>query len=126
MHGHDRLANCSSIYSIKENYLEPIIKDEPSKNNTIARKIERLSDEVGWYCLYTACDINWKRYKVLFSKELDKCTFLEHGCLMAKLGRKYSSFTKRWYRNTKLIYKGLVYTTMDELIRLGSIKLLMN
>lgn len=95
--------------------LKPIIlKDEASKSNTIIEKIERLSSDVGFgIVLYTACDIGGKGLDSLQPRARQN-VLLEHGYLMAKLGRENTLALKKGDIETPSDIQGLVYTTMDE------------
>lgn len=115
VHGHDELAIsqvCEVLIKLK---LEPIIlKEEASKSNTIIEKIERLSSEVGFgIVLYTACDIGGKNSDSLQPRARQN-VLLEHGFLMAKLGRENTLALKKGNVETPSDVQGLVYTTMDE------------
>lgn len=96
VHGHDELAIAQVSEVLRKLNLEPIIlKDEPSKSNTIIEKIERLSDEVGFgIVLYTACDIGGKDTDSLQPRARQN-VLLEHGYLMAKLGRENTLALKK-------------------------------
>lgn len=115
VHGHDELAIAQVSEVLRKLNLEPIIlKDEPSKSNTIIEKIERLSDEVGFgIVLYTACDIGGKDTDSLQPRARQN-VLLEHGYLMAKLGRENTLALKKGNIETPSDIQGLVYTTMDE------------
>lgn len=95
--------------------LKPIVlKDEASKSNTIIEKVERLSDEVGFgIILYTACDVGGKDSSSLQPRARQN-VILEHGYLMAKLGRENTLALKKGSVETPSDIQGLVYTTMDE------------
>lgn len=114
VHGHDELAIAQVSEVLRKLNLEPIIlKDEPSKSNTIIEKIERLSDEVGFgIVLYTACDIGGKDTDSLQPRARQN-VLLEHGYLMAKLGRE-NTLALKGSIETPSDIQGLVYTTMDE------------
>lgn len=115
VHGHDELAIVQVSEVLRKLNLEPIIlKDEASKSNTIIEKIERLSDEVGFgIILYTACDIGGKDLDSLHPRARQN-VLLEHGYLMAKLGRENTLALKKGDVETPSDIQGLVYTPMDE------------
>lgn len=115
VHGHDELAIVQVSEVLRKLRLEPIIlKDEASKSNTIIEKIERLSSDVGFgIVLYTACDIGGKDLNSLQPRARQNVV-LEHGYLMAKLGRENTLALKKDNVETPSDIQGLVYTPMDE------------
>lgn len=115
VHGHDELAIVQVSEVLRKLKLEPIIlKDEASKSNTIIEKIERLSSDVGFgIVLYTACDIGGKDLDSLQPRARQNVV-LEHGYLMAKLGRENTLALKKGNVETPSDIQGLVYTPMDE------------
>ncbi|MGE4382281.1 MAG: TIR domain-containing protein [Arcobacter sp.] len=115
VHGHDELAIVQVSEVLRKLNLEPIIlKDEASKSNTIIEKIERLSSDVGFgIVLYTACDIGGKDLNSLQPRARQNVV-LEHGYLMAKLGRENTLALKKDNVETPSDIQGLVYTPMDE------------
>lgn len=115
VHGHDELAIVQVSEVLRKLKLEPIIlKDEASKSNTIIEKIERLSNNVGFgIVLYTACDIGGKDSNSLQPRARQN-VLLEHGYLMAKLGRENTLALKKDNVETPSDIQGLVYTPMDE------------
>lgn len=115
VHGHDELAIVQVSEVLRKLRLEPIVlKDEASKSNTIIEKIERLSSDVGFgIVLYTACDIGGKDLNSLQPRARQNVV-LEHGYLMAKLGRENTLALKKDNVETPSDIQGLVYTPMDE------------
>lgn len=115
VHGHDELAIVQVSEVLRKLKLEPIIlKDEASKSNTIIEKIERLSSDVGFgIVLYTACDIAGKDSNSLQPRARQN-VLLEHGYLMAKLGRENTLALKKGNVETPSDIHGLVYIPMDE------------
>ncbi|WP_051906627.1 MULTISPECIES: nucleotide-binding protein [unclassified Sulfurospirillum] len=115
VHGHDELAIVQVSEILRKLGLEPIVlRDEPSKGNTIIEKIERLSNEVGFgVVLYTACDVGGKTPNQLKSRARQNVV-LEHGYLMARLGRENTMALVKDKVETPSDISGLVYTQMDE------------
>lgn len=115
VHGHDELAIAQISEILRKLGLEPIVlRDEPSQGDTIIEKIERLSNEVSFgVILYTACDVGGKTPDQLKSRARQNVV-LEHGYLMARLGRENTMALVKDKVETPSDISGLVYTQMDE------------
>ncbi|MDN5091020.1 nucleotide-binding protein [Aliarcobacter butzleri] len=115
VHGHDELIISQVSEVLRKLGLEPIIlKDEVNNGNTIIEKIERLSNDVGFgIVLYTACDVGGKDEKSLNPRARQNVV-LEHGYLMAKIGRKNTMALVKDKIEIPSDLSGLGYTAADE------------
>lgn len=115
VHGHDELIISQVSEVLRKLGLEPIIlKDTANNGDTIIEKIERLSNEVGFgIVLYTACDIGGKNEKDLKPRARQNVV-LEHGYLMAKIGRKNTMALIKDKVEAPSDISGLLYTPVDE------------
>ncbi|MGJ0338251.1 TIR domain-containing protein [Aliarcobacter cryaerophilus] len=115
VHGHDELIITQVLELLRKLGLEPIIlKDEANNGDTIIEKIERLSSEVGFgIVLYTACDIGGKDIDSLKPRARQNVV-LEHGYLMARIGRKNTMALIKDKVEIPSDISGLLYTPIDE------------
>lgn len=115
VHGHDELAISQVSEVLRKLNLEPIVlRDQISRSDTVIEKIERLSSDIGFgIILYTACDLGGKDSNSLEPRARQN-VLLEHGYLMAKIGRENTLALKKGHIETPSDIQGLVYTPMDE------------
>lgn len=115
VHGHDELIISQVSEVLRKLGLEPVVlKDTANNGDTIIEKIERLSNEVGFgIVLYTACDIGGKNEQDLKPRARQNVV-LEHGYLMAKIGRKNTMALIKDKVEAPSDISGLLYTPVDE------------
>lgn len=115
VHGHDELAISQVSELLRKLNLEPIVlRDQVSRSDTVIEKIENYTSKVGFgVILYTECDIGGKTIDSLQSRARQNVV-LEHGYLMAKLGRENTMALVKGSVETPGDISGLVYTLMDE------------
>ncbi|MGE4382256.1 MAG: TIR domain-containing protein [Arcobacter sp.] len=114
VHGHDELAISQVSDVLRKLKLEPIIlRDQASQSSTVIEKIEKYTDDVDFgIILYTECDIGGKDINSLQSRARQNVV-LEHGFLMARLGRKNTMALVKGKVETPSDINGVVYTPMD-------------
>lgn len=115
VHGHEELAISQVSEVIRKLGLEPIVlRDQASQSSTVIEKIEKYTDDIGFgVILYTECDMGGKCEKTLKPRARQNVV-LEHGYLMAKLGRKNTIAFVKGEVETPSDIKGVVYTPMDK------------
>jgi predicted nucleotide-binding protein len=115
VHGHDELAISQVSDVIRKLKLEPIVlRDQLDRSNTVIEKIEKQTNEVGFgVILYTECDIGGKNINSLQPRARQNVV-LEHGYLMARLGRENTMALVKGTIETPSDISGLIYTLMDE------------
>lgn len=115
VHGHDELAITQVSDFIRKLKIEPIIlKDQTSSSNTVIEKIEEHTINVGFgVILYTECDVGGTSKGDLKSRARQNVV-LEHGYLMARIGRKNTFALVKGKVETPGDISGMVYTKMDD------------
>jgi len=115
VHGHDELAISQVSEIIRKLKLEPIVlKDQVSRSSTVIEKIEANTNDIGFgVVLYTECDIGGKDKDSLKSRARQNVV-LEHGYLMAKIGRENTFALVKGKVETPGDISGVVYTQMDD------------
>lgn len=114
VHGHEELAISQVSDVLRKLNLEPIIlRDQVSQSSTVIEKIETYTDDVDFgIILYTECDVGGKNKNSLQSRARQNVV-LEHGFLMAKIGRKNTMALVKGKVETPSDINGVVYTPMD-------------
>ncbi len=114
VHGHDDLAISEVKNTLIQLGLEPIVlRDKPSSSKTIIEKIEHFSNEVRFaIILYTPCDIGGKDKDTLKPRARQNVV-LEHGYLMAKIGRNNTCALIKEDVEKPGDIDGIVYIPMD-------------
>lgn len=105
VHGHDDLATEETARYLEKLGLKSIIlREQPSKGNTIIEKIEENSDVGFGVVLYTECDLGTVKTdpENLKNRARQNVVF-EHGFLIGKIGRN----------NVRALVKGNVETPND-------------
>ncbi|PLY08420.1 MAG: hypothetical protein C0625_02195 [Arcobacter sp.] len=115
VHGHEELAISQVSEVIRKLDLEPIIlRDQVSQSSTVIEKIEKFTNDVSFgIVLYTECDWGGKEQDNL-QRRARQNVVLEHGYLMAKLGRKNTLALVKGNVDTPSDISGVVYTSMDD------------
>ncbi len=91
VHGHDDSIKLKVARFLEHLQLTPIIlHEQASQGKTVIEKLEEYSDVAFAIILYTSCDIGGKNdtKREMLNKRARQNVVLEHGFLMAKLGRK--------------------------------------
>lgn len=114
VHGHDELAISQVSELLRKLGLEPIVlKDQVSQSSTVIEKIEKYTTNIGFgIILYTECDWGGKERDKL-KRRARQNVILEHGYLMAKLGRENTVALIKGTVETPGDISGVVYTQMD-------------
>ena len=116
VHGHDELAIAQVSEVIRKLNLKPIVlKDESSQSNTVIEKIEKHTENVGFgIILYTPCDEGKNKKEETLKNRARQNVVLEHGYLMAKIGRNNTFALVKDKVETPGDISGMVYTKMDD------------
>jgi predicted nucleotide-binding protein len=117
VHGHD-YSTLKLVTDFLQNIgLEPIVlKDKPSKSNTIIDKFERYSDVSYAVILYTPCDVgkNKKRGTGQLKSRARQNVVFEHGYLIAKLMRENTCALIKDDVEKPSDISGMIYIAFDK------------
>ncbi|PLY08389.1 MAG: DNA-binding protein [Arcobacter sp.] len=115
VHGHDELAISQVSDIVRKLNLEPIVlRDQVSRSNTVIEKIEAHTEDIGFaVVLYTECDWGGKEKDDL-QRRARQNVVLEHGYLMAKIGRENTFPLVKGRVETPGDISGVLYEKMDE------------
>lgn len=115
VHGHDELAIIQVSEIIRKLKLEPIVlRDQASRSSTVIEKIEAYTQDVAFgVILYTECDWGGKEKNEL-QRRARQNVVLEHGYLMAKIGRENTLALVKGKVEIPGDISGVVYTPMDD------------
>ncbi|AZZ35420.1 DNA-binding protein [Bdellovibrio sp. qaytius] len=116
VHGHDDEAKVEAVSFVKSVGLTPIIlHEQASQGKTIIEKIEAYTNVGFAIVLYTPCDLGSAKnvaYKG-FNPRARQNVVLEHGYLMAKLGRSKVAALVKGSIETPNDISGVVYINFD-------------
>ncbi|MEI7667802.1 MAG: nucleotide-binding protein [Erysipelotrichaceae bacterium] len=117
VHGHDYIALKSLKDYLTNIGLEPIVlKDKPSKSNTVIDKFEKYSDVSYAVVLYTSCDVGKSRRNSNGPEKFRarQNVIFEHGYLIGSLGRENTCVLIKGEIEKPSDIAGMIFITMDK------------